>query len=189
MVEYLRVSPVLSADSIFLYFAHAPRDGVRLRADYFPVGAFRFYVQAVADFYGTPVNSATGIGATVMNGEAPSPIAAGAGGGTAMRVGSFRVAADLTFKTGYGGRQIWLDVNGGYAPLMGGFSAEARLSVANITDMMNQNLRGTYVGVQLWGGYTLTRAARISMVLEQNFGPATRSDTKLFVLFDLKAVL
>ncbi len=186
-LEYQRVSPVLSADSIFLYFAHAPRDGLRARFDYFPVGPLRVYVQGLVDFWGTPLNPNLGVGGLTAA-DLPSNLSYGGGGGAMARFGSFRLQADVTLKTGYGGRQIWFDVNGGYVPLMGSLSAEARFSVANITDMVSSGLRGTYTGFQLYGGYMLTRASRMSLVFEANFGPATRSDLKVFALYDLKAV-
>src|SRR5699024_5267092 len=56
LAEVMRVSPVLSADSIFLYFATAPRDAGRIRADYYPSGPFRFYAQFNADLYNTNLN-------------------------------------------------------------------------------------------------------------------------------------
>ncbi|MBK7860193.1 MAG: hypothetical protein IPJ65_16575 [Archangiaceae bacterium] len=189
-VEYLRVSPVLSADSIWAYFATAPRDGVRARFDYFPVGVLRIYVQGVADMYGTPLNPNSIIGNGYAEGAITPPggLSYGGGGGVAVRAGSFRVNADVTFKTGYGGRQLWGDLNGGYVPLSGTFTAEARVSVANITDQVASGLRGTYTGVQVYASYLLTRASRMSLVAEANFGPATRSDVKVFALYDLKAV-
>jgi hypothetical protein len=190
-VEYLRVSPVLSADSIWAYFAWAPRDGFRARVDFYPVGPLRVYAQAVADFYGTPLNGdATAIGSLVADGtiKLPSNLSYGATGGATLRIHSVRVNATATFKTGYGGRQIWGDLNGGYVPLMGNFSAEARFSVANITDMVNSLLKGTYYGGQVYASYALTRASRISLVGEVDFGPATKSDVKVFALYDLKAV-
>jgi hypothetical protein len=190
-LEYLRVSPVLSADSIWAYFAFAPRDGFRARFDYFPIGPLRIYVQGVADIYGTSLNpNASSLEQFIEAGniKPDSNLSYGGGGGVAARFGSFRVAADATFKTGYGGRQIWVDVNGGYAPLVGSFSAEARVSVANITDMVSSSLRGTYTGVQVYSSYLLTRASRISAVFEANFGPVTKSDLKVFALYDLKAV-
>lgn len=192
-VEYLRVSPVLSADSIWAYFAYAPRDGLRVRADYFPVGPLRVYAQFVADFYNTPINpNATTLGALLADKEsgvvAPSNLSFGGSGGALARFGAFTIAGDFTFKTGYGGRQIWVDVNGGYAPLTGNFSLQGRVSVANITDQVASGLRGTYTGVQVYASYVLTRASRISLVAEASFGPATKSDVKVFALYDLKAV-
>ncbi len=190
--EYIRASPVLSADSIFLYFAHAPRDGFRVRADYFPVGPLRLYVQGLVDLWGTPLNTDRSIVLSVLNDplttDKPSNFSYGASAGAAARFGVFRVATDLTFKSGYGGRQIWFDLNGGYAPLMGNFSVEGRLSIANMTDSQNGLLKGTYSGLQVYASYVLTRASRINLVFEANFGPATRSDVKVFALYDLKAV-
>lgn len=191
-VEYIRASPVLSADSIFLYFAHAPRDGFRLRADYYPVGPLRIYAQGLIDLYGTPLNATymplIAVAQLTAADGVQSNLSYGASGGATARFGSFRLAADLTFKSGYNGRQIWFDLNGGWAPLMASFTAEARISVANVTDPVNQYLKGTYIGAQVFASYALTRASRLSVVVEANFGPATRSDLKVFALYDLKAV-
>ena len=191
--EYIRASPVLSADSIFLYFAHAPRDGMRLRADYFPVGPLRVYAQGLIDLYGTPLNAQymtppLGVAALTPADGVQSNLSYGASGGASARFGSFRAAADLTFKSGYNGRQIWFDLNGGYVPLVPTFTLEARLSVANVTDPVNQYLKGTYIGAQVFASFALSRAGRLSAVVEANFGPATRSDLKVFALYDLKAV-
>jgi hypothetical protein len=193
-LEYLRVSPILSADSIWMYFAQAPRDGGKLRFYWFPVGPLRIYVDGVLDSYNTAIQSmqlATIVAAGPQMSpplQMPSSLSFGGGGGAAVRFGPFRAMTDLTFKTGYGGRQIWWDLNGGYAPVMGSFNAEARVSVANVTDDVNALLKGTYVGFQVFGGYLVTRASRISLVFEANFGPATKADTKVFALYDLKAV-
>jgi hypothetical protein len=203
VLEYLRISPLLSADSIFYYFANAPRDGGRLRVEFYPSGYFRFYAQGLVDVYGTPLNpistmnpTGTVVGAFfypqttgATAGQLPQSYSLGGSVGATMRAGSFRALADATFKSGYGGSQVWLDLNGGYVPAGSKVTAEARLSVANVSDTFNPLLNGTYVGFQVWGSYLLTRASRFSLVVEQNFGPATKSDTKLFVLYDLKAVL
>jgi hypothetical protein len=42
---------------------------------------------------------------------------------------------------------------------------------------------------QVWASRALSHTARLSVVLEQNINPFTRSDTKAFFLFDLKANL
>jgi hypothetical protein len=194
--EYLRVSPLLSADSIFYYFTNAPRDGGRIRADWFPTGILRFSVQGLVDVYSTPLNPATGIGAWAYPppgfpappGVQPPSLSYGGGGGALMHAGPVRVLLDGTFKTGYGGQQVWVNLSGGYVPPGAKVTAEARVSVANVSDVVNPLYKGTYAGFQLWGSWAPTRTNRISVVLEQNFGPATQSDTKLFVLYDLKAV-
>src|SRR5439155_12693312 len=53
--EAMRVSPVLSSDSIFLYFATAPRDELKARIDLTPAGALRYYASVLTDFYGLPI--------------------------------------------------------------------------------------------------------------------------------------
>ena len=188
-LEYMRVSPVLSADSIFLYFASAPRDGFRARVDYHPVGLFRYYVQGVGDLYSTPINSTIATAALLTDPNLPGNISAGGSAGAAMRAGPVHLSLDGTYKTGWGGRQAWVDLAGGWASEGQRVTADARITYANIFDNQNTQLRGNFIGGQLWGSYLLTNAARLSLVLEQNFGGPTRSDTKLFFLLDLKAVL
>ena len=101
----------------------------------------------------------------------------------------FRSAADLTWRNGFGGRQLWLDVTAGYVGGDGRWSVDGRFSLASIRDGYNAQLRGNFYGAQLWGSYQLTPAARASLVVEQNVNPFTKSDTKVFFVFDLKAVL
>lgn len=187
--EVMRVRPVLSADSIFLYFASAPRDSARARLDYTPVGPFRWYLQVVGDFYSEPIHPDLGVFGALQDPALPQGKSLGGAVGTQFRAGVLRAAADVTYKGGFGGRQIWGDLTGGFAPSHGEYSLDARLSVANITDGLNPLLRGTFFGAQLWGSYMLTSSARISMVLEQNVNAFTRTDTKMFFLFDLKAAL
>jgi hypothetical protein len=43
--------------------------------------------------------------------------------------------------------------------------------------------------VQLWGSYRLAASSRVSLVLEENVNNFTKSDTKVFFLFDFKSVL
>ncbi len=189
--EAMRVQPVLSADSIFLYFATSPRDELRVRLDYTPVGPFRFYGSVLADAYSSNLNPSLAVAQRLTeSGVATFPSTAlGAGGGTAMRLGPFRAAGDLTVKSGFGGRQLWVDVTGGYAPTDGTYTVDARLSLANINDQLNPNLNGTFLGAQLWGSYALSPASRVSVVLEENVNPFTRSDLKMFFLFDMRASL
>lgn len=187
--EAMRVTPLLSADSIFLFFATAPRDELRLRGDYTPLGPLRYYAQLVVDWYGQAINPDTGVGQALTLFPAPSGISPGASLGAAFRQGPLRSGGDLTFKTGVWGEQIWLDLTGGYAPEGARFSLDGRLSVARIRDGLNPLLTGTFAGAQLWGSYLFSPAARLSLVLEQNVNPFTRSDTKLFFLFDLRATL
>jgi hypothetical protein len=187
--EALRFTPVFSADSIWYYFAFAPRDEARLRADFYPVGPLRYYVQGLASLYHTNLNDDLGIAAAVDGEGAPPSANVGAGVGAALRRGQLRSALDVTYRTGFGGDQLWVDLTGGYSFDRGLFALDARLSVAHVEDGFNPQLRGSFFGAQLWASRAMSRAARVSLVLEQNFNPFTRSDTKAFFLFDLKANL
>jgi hypothetical protein len=187
--EALRFTPVFSTNSIWYYFAFAPRDEVRLRADYYPVGPFRYYVQALGSLYHDNINRGSSL-ADDVNGEgAPPSTNLGGAVGTSLRRGSLRSALDVTYRTGFGGSQLWVDLTGGYSFNEGPMELDGRISLANVDDAFNPQLRGTFFGAQLWASRALSRAARLSLVLEQNFNPFSRSDTKAFFLFDLKANL
>lgn len=188
-IEALRVTPVLSADSIFLYFASAQRDAARIRADYYPAGPFRLYAQVGVDLYGTTLNADQPIAEALKDPALPSPLSFGGSLGTAWKQGTLRAALDVTLKGGYGGKQIWVDVNGGWAPESGLFSLDARVSYAYIEDGITRRLRGNFVGAQLWGSYFFSRNTRASVVLEENINPYSRSDTKLFFMLDWKVTL
>ncbi len=186
-VDALRFAPTFSAYSIWYYFATAPRDEVRLRGDYYPVGPLRYYAQVLYSVHRTHVNEALATAAFVD--DAPSGAQVGAGGGLQLQLQRFRSAADVTWRNGYGGRQLWLDLTAGYSGANNLWSLDARGSIASVRDGFNPLLQGNFYGAQLWGSYQLTRAARASLVVEQNVNPFTRSDTKVFFVFDLKAVL
>lgn len=187
MLEVMRVSPVLSADSIFTYFATAPRDAARVRADYYPSGPFRFYAQLGADLYNTALNPDAPVSGEVKN--AASPLTFGGSAGTAWRAGTVRGGADVTVKAGYGGRQVWVDVNLGWLPENGLFSLDGRVSFANVEDSLNKRLKGNFFGVQLWGSYFFNRNTRVSLVLEENLNSFSKSDTKVFFMLDWKVTL
>jgi hypothetical protein len=120
---------------------------------------------------------------------APSSTNVGGSIGTSLRRGNLRGALDVTYRTGFGGQQLWGDLTGGYSFDQGRFDLDGRISVAHVDDEFNPQLRGTFFGAQVWGSRALSQAARVSLVLEQNFNPFSRSDTKAFFLFDLKANL
>ncbi len=183
-VELLRFTPVLSSDSIWYYFATAGRDELRVRGDFTPVGPFRFYAQVLYGIYRGNLNKFAadlGNSGTGTNG--------GGSLGSSMRYGQFRSAVDFTYRAGYGGRQLWLDLTGGWTDAPGHWSVDARLSAASIEDAENTLLRGMFWGAQLWSSYAFSNAARISLALEQNLNPFTKGETKLFFLFDIKAIL
>jgi hypothetical protein len=185
--ELLRTSPLLSAESIWYYFATAPRDEARLRADYTPVGPLHYYLQLVVTRYSTNLNSALPIATAAA--DASSAINAGGSAGAAYRQRSFRSALDVSYRNGVGGRQLWVDLTAGYTAEEGRYSVDGRLSVANVADGLNPLLKGTFYGAQVWSTYTFTRAARGSLVFEENVNDFTRSDFKVFFLFELKATL
>ena len=191
LAEVMRVTPVLSADSIFLYFATAPRDAARVRADYYPSGPFRFYAQVNADLYNTGLNPDSAVAGAIKDPTtpAPSPLAFGGSLGTGWRQGSVRGGLDGTLKVGYGGRQIWVDLNLGWAPENGVFSLDGRLSFANVQDSLNTRLKGNFFGGQLWGSYFFSRNTRASLVLEENLNAFSKSDTKVFFMLDWKITL
>ncbi len=191
--EFLHINPILSADSIFLYFATAARDEARLRADYFPAGPFRFWLAGVFDTRGTNINSTLGTYSVFtdpkLSSQVASPISAGGSGGGSARASTLRASADATYKTGFGGSELWIDVAGGWQPEINLFSLDARISYANISDDLNPALRGSFFGAQLWGSWFLTRSTRASVMLEENVNPFTRSDTKVFLIFDWKVTI
>jgi len=187
--QALRFTPVFSTNSIWYYFAFAPRDEVRARADFYPVGPLRYYVQALGSLYHTNINENLGLAKFVDAEGTPSSTNVGGAVGASLRRGSLRAALDVTYRTGFGGNQLWADLTGGYSFDENLFDLDARLSVAHVDDAFNPQLRGNFFGAQLWASRALSRAARLSLVLEQNVNPFTRSDTKAFFLFDLKANL
>jgi hypothetical protein len=184
--EVMRLQPTFSAQSIWYYFAYSPRTELRVRGDFTPIGPLRYYVQGIHAVYGAPLNE--GIGLSTIEDKGPDSNSGGSVGASA-RFTSVRANVDLTYRNGYGGRQLWFDLNGGYVGEDNRWSIDGRLSTANVNDAYNTNLRGTFLGVQVWGSYALTRASRLSLAVEQNVNPYTTSDTKVFFLFDVKAVL
>ncbi|MDY7230694.1 hypothetical protein [Hyalangium rubrum] len=187
--EALRFTPVFSSDSIWYYFAFAPRDEARVRVDFYPVGPLRYYVQGLASLYHTNLNENLGIADQVDGEGAPSSANVGGAVGAALRWGAFRSALDVTYRGGFGGNQLWADLTGGFSFDRGRFDLDGRLSVARVDDAFNPQLKGNFFGAQLWASRALSQSTRLSLVLEQNFNPFTRSDTKAFFLFDLKANL
>ncbi len=187
--EALRFSPVFSADSIWYYFAFAPRDEARVRVDFFPPGPLRYYVQGIASLYHTNINGDSALADAVDDPAAPSSQNVGGAVGVAYQRGGFRSALDVTYRQGFGGSQLWGDLTAGYSFDRGRFTLDGRLSAAHVDDGFNPLLVGNFYGAQVWASRALGRAARLSLVLEQNVNPFTDWDTKAFFLFDLKANL
>jgi hypothetical protein len=187
--EALRLAPVLSAESIWYYFATAPRDEANLRADLFPVGPLRYYLRLTVDHYNLAINHSLDLSAALTDPALPSGVTYGGSAGTALRLGRIHTALDVTLRRGYQGNQLWVDGTCGYTPERSRFTLDGRVSVANVRDSFNPLLRGVFYGVQAWGSYALTPTSRVSVVLEENVNPFTVSETKAFFLFDLRALL
>ncbi|XXF80918.1 hypothetical protein P2318_14495 [Myxococcaceae bacterium GXIMD 01537] len=187
--EALRFTPVLSADSIWYYFAYAPRDEARARLDLLPVGPLRYYVQGVASLYHTDINPTLLLADSVDAPGAPPKQNVGGSVGAAYQRGGFRSALDVTYRTGFGGEQLWSDLTAGYSWQRGLFTLDGRLSYAYVDDGFNPLLVGNFLGAQVWASRALSRAARISLALEQNVNRFTDWDSRVFFLFDLKANL
>jgi hypothetical protein len=153
------------------------------------VGPLRYYVQALGSLYHDNINENSPLADDVDGEGAPPSTNVGGAVGAAFRRGSLRSALDVTYRTGFGGNQLWVDLTGGLSFDQGQFDLDGRLSVAHVDDGFNPQLQGSFFGAQLWASKALTRAARLSLVLEQNVNPFSHSDTKAFFLFDLKANL
>lgn len=188
-IEALRFAPTFSSYSLWSYFATSPRDELRLRGDYTPVGPLRYYAMVLVDHYNTTIPEGIGLNTVVQEDRLGPSTALGAGAGAQFSMRAIRSGLDVSWRNGYGGRQFWLDYTAGYLGGEGRWSVDGRLSIASIRDAQNPLLRGTFYGAQLWGSYQLTPAARASLVVEENINPFTKSDTKVFFVFDLKAVL
>ncbi len=120
---------------------------------------------------------------------APSPYNYGGTAGASADLHPFRLAASVLYRNGYGGNQLWGDLTAGWAQKGSPLTLDARLSIADVQDQWNPLLRGTFYGVQAWGGYAFHPQAKASVVIEENVNPFTRSDFKVFVLFDFQAAI
>lgn len=188
-IEALRIQPTYTSYSIWYYFAAAPRDELRVRGDLTPLGPLRYYAQLSATHYNLDISDALGLSNVVLRGDAGNGMSWGAQGGAQFSWSPWRAAVDVSWQNGWGGRQFWVNATGGYHPLLSRWSLDGRFSFADIRDQYNAALYGNFYGGQLWGSYDLASGARASLVVEENINPYANSDTKVFLVFDLKAVL
>lgn len=187
--EYLRFSPVFSSDSIWMYFAYAARDEARLTGEWHPPGPFRFQLQALGSHYGTNVNPDLALSLALESPDLPTGFSVGGSAGATADFDGLRFGLNAIYRTGFGGEQLWTDLSAGWFPEGSRFSLEGRLSYVEVQDSQNPLLRGTFYGAQAWGSYAITPQAKASIVVEENVNPFTRSDFKVFLLFDLRAVI
>lgn len=183
--EVNRLSPILTLDSIWYWFTRSPRDEASVRADLVPPGPARAYLKLTGTRFNQDINPALDIAQYVP--QASAPFSLGGSAGASFALGGWHAAADFTFRRGSLGNSGWLDVSGGYAPPSGEYSADARLSYAEVRDGLQPLLAGRFWGAQVWASWALSKAARVSAVLEQNFNPLDKSDTKVFAVFQLGA--
>jgi hypothetical protein len=177
--EAMRVTPLLSSESIWYYFANGGRNELRVRADVTPSGPIRYYAQLVGALYDTVVNSTLGLstGGALVDPNLPSSQNVGGSVGAALKLAHARAAVDLMYRTGFGGRQLWVDLTGGLLANQEAYTLDGRISVANIADQLNTLLTGTFYGAQLAGGYKLNPSTRVSALVEENINPFSKSDT------------
>lgn len=191
MAEAMRLAPALSADSIWYYFSTAPRDELRVRGDYLPVGTLRYYLQGSASHYNNSVRrvDTPTLGSQIGEPGLSSSSTLGGASGLSFHEDDIRMAADVSIRRGFGGRQLWLDLTSGYVSPENHYTIDGRVSIANIADGLNPLLQGTFYGAQAWVSYLFTPRARGSLAVEGNVNAFTRFDFKVFLLFDLKALL
>ena len=84
---------------------------------------------------------------------------------------------------------MWVDLTGGYSSGDDRYTVDGRFSLANVADGFNPTLQGTFYGAQVWVSYLFSRSARGSLAIEENINDFTRSDFKVFFLFDLRTML
>jgi hypothetical protein len=189
-VEAFRYAPTFSAYSLWSYFATAPRDEVRVRGDLLPPGPLRFYAQLLGAMYGATTNESLGVNIFNHNEEAGTPLVLGAGGGGQYANADGRHAGlDVSWRNGWGGRQLWLDLTAGFLGPSRRWTVDGRVSVASVKDAENPFLQGEFFGAQLWGSLLLSPGARASVVVEHNVNPFTRADTRASMVLDLGASL
>lgn len=189
-LEAMRFAPILSADSIFAYFATGARDEVRARVDYHP--AFlpvQPYLQGTvqrfhSDLQETYIEQLAGSAEPI-----PTNLAHGFSAGLRLTPRIGRGQVDVTWRNGYGGRQLWAYAAGGHAFTRIPLSIDLALSHAIVRDGFNPLLQGSSTGVQLLAGYQFLEGARLTVIGEENFGTFSRSDFRLYALIDLRADL
>ncbi len=193
-LEAQRIAPYFTSDSIWAYFAFAPRDEIRLRADLTPsVGPFRYFVEALVQKYnsnlqGTPETVFTPYPVTAS--PVPTDVSLGGRGGIALALPDpWRADADASYTNGWGGRQFWANVHGGVDLDRGRFMVDLRGSAASIRDAFNPNLAGTFLGANLQLGAQLVKGVKLTGIVEENTNPYTRQDFRVYGVLDVGILL
>jgi hypothetical protein len=191
--EVRRSSPVLSADSVWYYFASAPRDEANVRADFFHTAELRSYARLTAQKLSTVINRDPSAGLLLAELDPrtfPSEWSAGGSLGARLERPRWHAALDATGLFGAQGRSVWVDATAGLGDRRRSrLTADARLSLAYLRDSLNAQLRGLFAGAQGWATYAVAPQVRASLVGEVNVNPLTRFEAKVFALIDLEARL
>ena len=191
--EARRSSPVLSADSVWYYFAGAPRDEASLRVDLFHSEALRSYARLTAQKLYTVINRDPDVGLMLaaLGPRLLTPEWTGGGSlGGRLERPRWHAAVDATGMFGGQGRSVWLDATAGLGDRRRSrLTADARLSLAYLHDALNARLEGIFAGGQAWVTYAVAPQVRASLVGEANANPLTRFEAKVFALIDLEARL
>lgn len=191
--EVRRSSPVLSADSVWYYFASAPRDEASVRVDLFHSAELRSYARLAAQKLWTVIDRDpdAGLMLAALDPRSFTPEWTGGGSlGGRLERPRWHAAVDATGLFGGQGRSVWLDATAGLGDRRRSrLTADARLSLAYLHDALNARLEGLFAGGQAWVTYAVGPQVRASLVGEANANPVTRFEAKVFALIDLEARL
>lgn len=186
--EAQRIAPSFTADSIWAYFAFAPRDEARLRVDLTPpLGSVRLFVEGSNQRYRTALKEALRDQIAVS----PDPIDSGVTFGGRIGAGllppeRLRADVELSARAGWAGRQIWLDLHAGVDALRDRLAIDARITIADVADGLTPWLRGTMVGGSLQAAWRLADGVTITGLVEDNLGPFTRQDFRVYAILDVR---
>ena len=191
LVEGLRLAPIFSADSIWAYFATGARDEVRIRGDlHVPGVPVQPFLGASAQRYHSNLQAAYLAELAISPDPAQTNLSRGLVAGVALAPGmGMRALVDTLWRNGFGGRQFWLNVTGGTTFDDLGLSLDGRVSWASIHDNYNPRLQGSSTGLQLLAGYKLLENAKLTVMLEDNFGAFVKNDFRVYGILDLGATL
>ncbi|MFN7132750.1 MAG: hypothetical protein ACK4N5_11760, partial [Myxococcales bacterium] len=190
IVEGMRFAPILSADSIFNYFATGSRDELRARGEYHaPFMPVYPYLQVVAQRYGSNLQQAYRDEIARSPERIPTNLARGVSTGLQLAPHIGRMNVDVTWRNGYGGRQLWIYGVGGYSFTRIPLSLDLGVSQAFVRDGFNPLLEGASTGIQLFAGYQILDGARLTVIGEENFGTFSRTDFRVYGIIDLRADL
>jgi hypothetical protein len=203
-LEWQRIAPYFSSDSIWAYFAFAPRDDFRLRADLTPPDGifryFRYFIEVqnqryrenlqpiVANDIAVSPYPCTTSSPSTCTPAIPSGVTLGGRAGIAWIPPNpwnpFRADADVSYTDGWGGRQFWANAHAGFD--LNPFTVDLRGSAANVYDALNPMLFGTFAGMNLSAGLRIVSWAKLTVIVEDNFNPYTKQDFRLYGVLDVK---